>query len=182
MTKKELAEQREKNYRERKYFHKNIEKEIKNAKDNLDKLIAQSKLVHQFVEKLPGTFYENGGIVSTGWWYSWVSMPWDWSKVTEMLDKIKDAGFNLEKEWDDLDMAAKHFRFRHPSEEYQFMAVDIDVNPKQSGSKCVLVPIKTQTKEVVVAYDHVCPETHPDLFDFSSGKPVYKGDKLFPAK
>ena len=166
----------------RKDAHKAINDYLENAKKNLEKAEERYKLAHKIIQTIPLPIWNLGA------WMGWnldtiyLDLPWDWNKVEEFSKIMKEAGWKQVWEADDVNKENKYFRWRHNDANYSFLCVYVSIKAKHPESKCVLIPLKVEKKDVVTAYDHICPDEHPELFKTNeNGILVYIGDNVFPA-
>jgi hypothetical protein len=176
----------ERAYRYRRYDHKKIEDQIEETKKKLAALEERKNILHRLIELMPDELT----ILASGMNYDCcgfnIYIPWDLKLFEQYSTILKNMGMVENRSWESQDKADRYTYFRFKDEERSWfqvlLALDGD-RKSETKSACILVPLKVEKKDVVVAYDHVCPAEHPELFKLNeqTNELEYIGDNLFPA-
>jgi hypothetical protein len=168
--------------------HKRVESQIVKLKEDLVEAEANRTRLHEVLDRIPKELWALSGFY--GGESFWITVPWDWTLIDHYEKKIAKNGFVLTDNWacnDGKDLY-HGWRYYYANQDEakgifrDYFTIGITVSANHPDSKCVLVPLKTEMKKVVTAYDHICPDAHPELFKRTEdGKWEYVGDDLFPA-
>jgi len=144
------------------------------------KSFEQAEKFKAFINLIPDElfFQEKASNLWTNWGLDGLTLtiPYNLTHFQELKKLLEDAGFKNTHR-NDMNKDVYEY-FKHPDND---MRISIDLDTAKPGAKCVVVPIKWETKQVVVATDKICPEGHPELFKKNEdGSYEYIGDELFP--
>lgn len=154
---------------------------LSQTQETFSKVVTNHIMMEKVLESLPDIIFETELVkyyLSYDLSYLQVDMPWNMPLWEPIKAVIEEAGWQIYSHGDNRTTNGNEWYYYIHSN-FPGIRVDFSLNTGKEGSTCKMVPLRIRRviQDKVEAYERICPDQHPEMFDAEGN---YIGDEVFP--